>query len=309
MNLRHYKYVLCLAAFVLSMAIAKAQCPITQSNLSFSPNKAKYCLGENITITLNTSNTILGLNWNFSGNAATTNTSAINIFNIIKINGSGLLTVNGMTKNGSMNCPVNLSILIQIDPPMTINAGPDVFIGGGLSQASIGGPGSAVVVSGGTAPFTYAWNPATGLSASNISNPVASPAATTNYTLTVTDTYACVGRDNVTVYNVSSVTNNMYYAVLKKKLDAGYYNSINSGGGSNLFYFKFEEEYYNPGANLTYRIYNDAGALVNTTPAMLETIGDNRFALNVASLTVSSYYKIYVYNHKNEVWEGRLKIN
>jgi hypothetical protein len=197
---------------------------------------------------------------------------------------------------------------LQIDPPMTINAGPDVMIGSGLTQASIGGPGSSVVASGGTAPFTYAWSPAGGLSATNISNPVANPAATTNYALTVTDQYLCTAVDNVTVYNVSSITNNKYYAVLKKKLDAGYYNSINSGG-SNLFYFKFEEEYYAPGANLTYRIYNDAGTLVTTTPAMVEAIGDNRFALNVASLTVNSYYKIYVYNQKNEVWEGRLKVN
>ena len=37
-----------------------------------------------------------------------------------------------------------------------------------------------------TTPLTYSWSPSTGLSATNISNPVASPTATTTYTLTTT---------------------------------------------------------------------------------------------------------------------------
>jgi hypothetical protein len=99
----HFNLIL---ALTLAGISARAQCPnpVTLANLSFSPNKAKYCLGENITVTLNTTNTIINLAWNFSGNAISTNTSAINIFNINGINGGGFVTVNGLTKVGTRNC-------------------------------------------------------------------------------------------------------------------------------------------------------------------------------------------------------------
>lgn len=44
---------------------------------------------------------------------------------------------------------------------------------------------------------TYSWAPAAGLSATNIANPVASPAATTTYTLTITDANGCTGIDSM----------------------------------------------------------------------------------------------------------------
>src|SRR6185312_7051713 len=45
------------------------------------------------------------------------------------------------------------------------------------------------------------WSPSTGLSATNISNPVASPTVTTTYTVTIVDTGACGGtfKDSVKV--------------------------------------------------------------------------------------------------------------
>ena len=57
------------------------------------------------------------------------------------------------------------------------------------------GSGVGISASGGT---SYAWSPATGLSATNISNPVASPSVTTVYTVTVTIN-GCTDTDQVTV--------------------------------------------------------------------------------------------------------------
>jgi photosystem II stability/assembly factor-like uncharacterized protein len=56
-------------------------------------------------------------------------------------------------------------------------------------------------VNGGSGPVTYSWAPSTGLSASNILQPTASPTVTTTYTLTVTETTGLhrVRTDNVTV--------------------------------------------------------------------------------------------------------------
>lgn len=44
---------------------------------------------------------------------------------------------------------------------------------------------------GGNTNYTYSWNPATGLSNPNINNPVATPATTTTYTVTLTDSTGC----------------------------------------------------------------------------------------------------------------------
>lgn len=46
---------------------------------------------------------------------------------------------------------------------------------------------------------SYSWSPATGLSATNVANPIANPKTTTTYTVTRT-THGCTSTDNVTVY-------------------------------------------------------------------------------------------------------------
>ena len=64
---------------------------------------------------------------------------------------------------------------------MAVTAGPNVSIcQGGNSQIY-------VTAGGGTGNYTYSWSPSTGLSATNIANPVASPAQTTTYTCTISD--------------------------------------------------------------------------------------------------------------------------
>ncbi|RYZ53767.1 MAG: T9SS type B sorting domain-containing protein, partial [Sphingobacteriales bacterium] len=53
-----------------------------------------------------------------------------------------------------------------------------------------------LTASGGT---SYSWSPATGLSATNIANPKASPAGNTTYTVTVTGTGGCIATASVTL--------------------------------------------------------------------------------------------------------------
>jgi len=73
------------------------------------------------------------------------------------------------------------------------NAGNDVSIYLGNSTQL------TATVSGGVAPYTYAWSPATGLSNPAIANPVANPAVTTTYTVTITGNNACSANDQVKV--------------------------------------------------------------------------------------------------------------
>jgi len=54
-------------------------------------------------------------------------------------------------------------------------------------------------VDGGTKPYTYSWSPALGLDAANIASPVASPAVTTVYNVTITDAIGCSTVETVTV--------------------------------------------------------------------------------------------------------------
>ncbi|MFN8249604.1 MAG: endonuclease [Ferruginibacter sp.] len=66
-------------------------------------------------------------------------------------------------------------------------SGPSINITGG-NTAICNGAGTQLTASAsGSTSYTYSWSPATGLSATNISNPVASPTTTTTYTVTVTD--------------------------------------------------------------------------------------------------------------------------
>ena len=82
-----------------------------------------------------------------------------------------------------------------IAQPLTVNAGLDQTICDGGST-TIGGSPTA---SFGTPGYSYSWAPATGLSATNISNPTAFPTATTTYTITVTDAFPTVQTDIVTI--------------------------------------------------------------------------------------------------------------
>ena len=78
-------------------------------------------------------------------------------------------------------------------PALVANAGTDVTIApGGSTQLS-------ATVSGGAPTYTYRWSPSTGLSNVNIANPTATPAATTPYSLTVTDSLNSTANDTVTV--------------------------------------------------------------------------------------------------------------
>ncbi|MEZ4996699.1 MAG: hypothetical protein R2758_04225 [Bacteroidales bacterium] len=47
--------------------------------------------------------------------------------------------------------------------------------------------------------YIWSWAPSAGLSATNIPNPVAKPASTTTYTVTVTDASGCTATNTVTI--------------------------------------------------------------------------------------------------------------
>ncbi|HOW25485.1 MAG TPA: choice-of-anchor L domain-containing protein, partial [Bacteroidales bacterium] len=87
-------------------------------------------------------------------------------------------------------------VVIGAAEAIDANAGPDKTICSGQST-TLNGSGGVL----------YSWSPSTGLSATNIPNPVASPATTTTYTLTVTSsTGQCPDNDQVVVTVLPSPT-------------------------------------------------------------------------------------------------------
>jgi len=71
------------------------------------------------------------------------------------------------------------------------------------------GSSANISVVHGTPGNTYLWTPATGLSCTSCISPVASPTATTTYTVTITDSANCVITDTVTIF-VNEVCGSVY---------------------------------------------------------------------------------------------------
>ena len=87
------------------------------------------------------------------------------------------------------NCVNVKTFTVNVQPAVTVNAGPGSSIFEG-STVQLQGSGSA---------GTYLWTPATGLSATNILNPIAKPLVTTTYNLRITNTQGCSNSANVTI--------------------------------------------------------------------------------------------------------------
>jgi len=86
-----------------------------------------------------------------------------------------------------------------VNPPITASATQTSF-----TICNGGSDTLGVTAVGGNGTYSYSWSPATGLSSSTSPNPVANPATTTNYTVTVTDNCGTPGDTVVITVNVSS---------------------------------------------------------------------------------------------------------
>ena len=111
---------------------------------------------------------------------------------------------------------------------LMVSAGNDITIA----------PGSAVqlngLATGGFAPYSYQWTPATWLSNPSIPNPVANPLSAIAYTLTVTGNNNCVGSDAMkitVVYNLPQVATASITGVTFSSATGGG-TVINDGGAA-----------------------------------------------------------------------------
>jgi hypothetical protein len=92
----------------------------------------------------------------------------------------------------SVGATANDSVVVNVGLDAVASANPSTIASGQSSTLD-------VAVEGGTAPYTYAWEPTTGLSDAGSQSPSASPAATTTYSVTVTDAIGTTAVARVTV--------------------------------------------------------------------------------------------------------------
>ncbi len=128
---------------------------------------------------------------------------------------------------------------------------------------------------------------------------------------TVTSTDANSVTANVSTLNADFVIGeegkaSLNYAILKKKLDAGYYR-----GFAGRIYFNFEGEYNYTGP-LNYTIYRSDRTPI-TTDVLIQQLGYNEYALNLSGqssfFSEGDYYILEVKNAKKETFKLRFKYN
>jgi hypothetical protein len=191
---------------------------------------------------------------------------------------------------------------------LIVNAGLDqIFVSGSIS---LGGIPSASL---GTTPYSYNWLPNSGFIPGSLNsdpNPDIAPTTSAIYTLVVTDANGCSASDQVYITSIAGLIS---YAIPKKNIDAGFYNSLN-----NKIYFKFEEEYRTSVINykiLDYKVSTPGNPvnqiLCTNWSGTAKNIGDNRYYIDITScgsLSTSNLYLLEIVNDKNEKFYLKFKI-
>ena len=143
--------------------------PINDLANAIAANPASICEEDTLTLT-GSSNKTSHLSWQWSP-PATLATPALQTTRAFP----SVTTNYTLQTRWGNHCVVSTSVNIPVTPLAIPNAGPDSSFCNGQSSIPL-------QASGGT---TYTWSPATGLSATNVPNPTASPNATTTYVVSV----------------------------------------------------------------------------------------------------------------------------
>ena len=127
------------------------------------------------------------------------------------------------------------SVIVSVHPAATVNAGNnDTICPGGSVQLSAFGNGTS-----------YQWNPVTNLSNPNIPNPIATPSATTNYIVNVSNANNCKASDSVKIFVIQSIHAALSSASSLCLGDTIYFvdNSTSSSSSISNWFWNFGDGY------------------------------------------------------------------
>ena len=155
---------------------------ITNIGTVTAGSNSPLCSGGNLLLT---ASTVPGASYSWTGpNGFTSLLQNPSIANV-GVNRSGTYTVTA-SANG---CSATSSVVVTVNAPPTASVNP-------AATAICAGQSVTLNASGGS---SYSWSPAAGLSSTTVANPTASPAASTIYTVTVTNAAGCSSTAQVTV--------------------------------------------------------------------------------------------------------------
>lgn len=155
-------------------------------------NDTTACVGGTLTLDGSGSSNAISYQWiQLPSGAVVSSAVTANV-----IPGAGTTAYVLIASNGV--CSSTDTVLVTSSPGPVADAGPDQSIITGMTT-TIGGTPT------GPSGSTYAWGPSTGLGDPTMGNPVASPAATTSYTVFVTDANGCVGSDTMNLIVVPAI--------------------------------------------------------------------------------------------------------
>ena len=174
-------------------------------------NNGPICEGQTLNLTCSTPGAI-SYSW------AGPNSYSSNVQNPSVPNATTSLTGNyTVTINMPGGAVCNAVTSVNVNPAPNADAGQTVSIctGGSVPLNATGGS-------------TYSWTPATGLTSNAIANPTASPAVTTQYTVTVGNN-GCFQTDTVTVFVITQITPTVNP---NSNICIGQATQLSAGGGS-----------------------------------------------------------------------------
>ncbi len=174
-------------------------------------------------------------------------------------------TVYVLTVTDGAGCTDVDSILITVNPlpVVLISADTTICQGNSVNLSAQGGVG-------------YLWTPSGSLNNNTISNPVATPSATTTYSVVVTDINGCVASDQVAV-----TVNNLPVA------DAGNNAGFCEGGSTQLNASGGSAYLWNPSAGLSSNVISNPLANPTSTTTYTVTVTDLNGCQDSDSVTVT----------------------
>lgn len=147
---------------------------------AFAGLDKSICIGDSIQLLASG-----GVNYKWFPSAGLSDSSIANP--IFKLNTSSTYFV--VVSTGSCVTDTDdVTVNVVLPPPANAGNDSEICI---EDSVNIGSTGNIL--------YNYTWNPVSGLDNSSIAKPFASPASTTNYTLTVTDSIGCTTQDSVVI--------------------------------------------------------------------------------------------------------------
>ncbi len=157
---------------------------------SATPDKSGYCEGDETKVTLSYTGGDMGDGAQAQWYADASLTTLMGTGNNLEINAPAMTSEYYVVLSGVCNTTPAVVASVEVNHVPDLDISPDTTIGFGAN---------ANLWTSNETGYSYAWTPAATLSNSEIYNPIASPAETTEYTVVVTSEHGCIAEKTVIV--------------------------------------------------------------------------------------------------------------